>query len=483
MKIKIITLLLAVGLFATGCKNFLTEKPQSILSPDILPKSEKDADMMLLGAERYLANMYDRPLFFLTEMSSDHDSIYNESMDWLSIVNYTYTNESLIISDSWANLYGMVNSANVMIDKLPGSPIAPAVQTRYVQAAKFLRALGYFHLVRLFGEIPLIEKPIDDFNAAIKMPKSSIKDVYDLILSDLAEAEKLPARWDPAGRPTGGAAKALLAKVYITMAGFPVKDQAKWALAATKAKEVIDGYGYSLLPVVSDLWLIKNKNSNEHIFSVQNNSGDAVRSMLTVQARPREGLGSESGWGTYFTTKRTMALFDDADNRKAASFLTEVILSTGKKITYQDAGWWKNTPHMKKFYDSNRTNFLERNRRTDMNFPIFRLAEMYLIHAEATNEVSGPDGAYASVNKLRERAYGNSAHNLSGLTKEQFREAIKKEWTYETVHEGKRRYNLVRWEDFEAAMKANPLSAPYFSIKKHLYYPVPFRESNLNPNL
>lgn len=482
MKTKIITTLLAVLLFASGCKDFLEETPESILSPDILPKSEKDADMMLLGTQRYLANMYDRPLFFLTEISTDHDSIHNESMDWLSIANYTYTNESVTISDAWANLYSMVNSANVMIDKLPGSPIAPAVQTQYIQAAKFLRALGYFHLVRLFGEIPLIEKPVENFNEAIKMPKSSIPDVYNLILSDLAEAEKLPAKWDPVGRPTGGAAKALLAKVYITMAGFPLKDQTKWALAATKAQEVIDGYGYSLLPVVSDLWLIKNKNSSEHIFSVQNNAGDASRSMLSVQARPREGLGSESGWGTYYTTKRTMALFDDADGRKAASFLTEVTLPTGK-ITYKDAGWWKNTPHMKKYYDSNRSNFLERNRRTDMNFPIFRLAEMYLIHAEATNEVSGPANAYASVNKLRERAYGNATHNLAGLSKEQFREAIKKEWTYETIHEGKRRYNLIRWEEFEKAMKANPLSAPSFSFEKHLYYPVPYRESNINPNL
>lgn len=100
-----------------------------------------------------------------------------------------------------------------------------------------------------------------------------------------------------------------------------------------------------------------------------------------------------------------------------------------------------------------------------------------------TNEVSGPANAYASINKLRERTYGNSANNLAGLSKEQFREAVKKEWTYETIFEGKRRYNLIPWEDFEKAMKANPLSAPSFSITKHLYYPVPYRESNINPNL
>src|SRR5690606_11840764 len=101
--------------------------------------------------------------------------------------------------------------------------------------------------------------------------KTAVKDVYALVLEDLQFAEQhLPTEWpgEP-GRPTVWAAKGLLAQVYLTMAGWPLKDESKYALAAQKAKEVIDGSPYDLLPNFADIWPITNENNKEIVWAIQ----------------------------------------------------------------------------------------------------------------------------------------------------------------------------------------------------------------------
>lgn len=111
---------------------------------------------------------------------------------------------------------------------------------------RFLQAWAYFWIVRLYGEIPIITSPEITYDAK----KSSVKEVYDFIVKDLQFAiGHLPDSWPASdvGRPTSWTAKSLLSKVYLTMAGWPLKDESKYALAAQTAKDVIDNGPYKLL--------------------------------------------------------------------------------------------------------------------------------------------------------------------------------------------------------------------------------------------
>ena len=110
--------------------------------------------------------------------------------------------------------------------------------------AHFLRAFNYFQLVRWFGEVPLLTEENQD-NAA-KEPQASVVRIYEQIVSDLKNAElTLPLSQDDPSRPSRWAAKALLAKVYLTMAGFPLNETSCYALAREKSNEVISEKVYT----------------------------------------------------------------------------------------------------------------------------------------------------------------------------------------------------------------------------------------------
>ena len=480
MKVHILSFFVLASLALSSCESFLEEKPRDFISPGNFPVSQSDADMMLAGtmATLYQERMYDRSFYFLAEASTDHTRSSSASGPTLDISAFTYAADNEYIWRTWEACYIIINNSNVMIESLPNSQMLEDDINKYVSAARFLRAFAYFHLVRLYGDVPLLTEPVKDFTSASGMTRSPVADVYAQIVQDLEEAEKhLPAEWTGMGpgRPDLGSCKSLLAEVYITSAGFPLKDQSMWARAAAKAKEVIDMGRYRLIDDFADLWLIANRNNAEQIFSLQNMTETTNRSMMSVQTRPGNLPGGNAGWGMWHSNEEFLNTFDDTDDRKAASFLTEF-----GTMTYKD--FPNAQPFIKKFFDAGRENFLEKNRRASNPFPIFRYAEILLFHAEALNEANGgptPE-AYSSINQVRERA--GLPPLASGLSQSQFREKVRQERSFELAFECKRRFDVVRWETFMdvfsnyALTKANV--APYM-----VRYPVPQREYLLNPNL
>src|SRR5205809_2256445 len=117
-------------------------------------------------------------------------------------------------------------------------------------------------------------RPTADIARATQITRAPTAEIYDSIARDLADAATLlPLRWPGSstpddGRPTRGAAEAMLADVYLNMSGALVGEN-HWAEAARAAKAVMDSGGYSLVPTFADLWLIRNKNGPEHIYSIQ----------------------------------------------------------------------------------------------------------------------------------------------------------------------------------------------------------------------
>src|SRR3989440_13094188 len=208
--------------------------------------------------------------------------------------------------------------------------VSQDVKDRCLGAFKFHRAFNHFNAVRVWGSVPLMMRPTAEFATATQITRAPTAEIYDSIARDLADAATLlPLRWPDSstpddGRPTRGAATAMLADVYLNMSGAIVQ-QNHWAEAAAAAKAVIDSKAYTLVPNFADLWLIKNKNGPEHIYSIQ--FGGLKRNLYTCQSRP-SGVGVESCSNYWFSTAAFMNSFNAVDARKPVTFLPQVTAGT-----------------------------------------------------------------------------------------------------------------------------------------------------------
>lgn len=477
-------------LLMSSCDSFLSEEPKDFLSPENLPNTEAECNMLLMGTLSYWrSNDFERHINFIAEATTDavvSATANNVARDEMNSLTWQSDNESLF--KPWKQFYACINASNIIIQKVPNaSKVNDEVKNHYVAAARYMRAMSYFYLVRIFNDVIYLDTPVEDFNGATNMTKVSAKEIYGHIIEDLEFAEvNLPEKWsEGTERPTIAAAKSLLSWVYITMAGEQIKDQSMWAKAAAKAKEVIDNkgkYGIELVPDYEDLWKVSNRYNKESIFALNFAEG-LGDNQCGAEWRP-SSIGSESGWGFFYTLQTYIDRFDDKDKRKTATFLTEIVSTVDKK-TYTTADFGSPYPHGKKWCDGGRENFSQRNKRTDMYIPIIRYADVLLIFAEAENEANGPTAAaYEAVNQLRTRA---GLDNLSGLSKDAFRQAIQKEWVLETSHERIYRFNLVRWGTYLSTM------TDYFQknfpdkvknvTEERLYFPCPDHDAMLNPNL
>ncbi len=488
---KIIFAGLLIVIFSACSDSFLEENPKSLMSPSNFPATADDCELIMGGIVDILdgQDFYERPLYLLAEAGSDETRVYYTSGDRYELDYMEYTTDNQYIRKVWQSCYQVVNQSNVLIKYLPEEDWAKS----YVGAAKFYRAWMYSYIVRLWGSTILATEPTEQLNDDDVVVRAPETDVYNLIVEDLLFAEKnLPLSWTgnaahpDDGRPTAGAAKILLAKMYATMAGWPVNDASKWALASAKAKEVIDMPEYGLEANFSDLFLIAKQNGKEHIFSIQITEPGGT--MMTVASRPKGGGIKKGGWYTWQTTETFMNTFSDDDTRKAGSFMTELVQPPYETIPYTKFKYNKTNdqpgPAIQKWQDYGREKFTDNAKRTALNTPIFRYAEALLIRAEAENEVNGPNAAaYEAFNAVRGRS---NPDNLlpDGLSKDDFRTAVRQEWSFELAFELKRRFNLLRWELFDEVMSVEPhASKGYASFKK--YYPIPQAEfdAGMDPDL
>ena len=254
-------------LLMSSCESFLSEEPKDFLSPENLPNTEAECNMLLMGSLSYWrSNNFERHINFIAEATTDavvSATANNVARDEMNSLTWQSDNESLY--KPWQQFYACINASNIMIEKVPNaSKVSDEVKTRYVAAARYMRAMSYFYLVRIFNDVIYLDTPVNDFTSANNMTKTPAKEIYNKIVEDLEYAEaNLPVKWDSGTeRPTVAAAKSLLSWVYITMAGEQVKDNTMWAKAASKAKEVIDNaatFGIKLEENYADLWLVNNR--------------------------------------------------------------------------------------------------------------------------------------------------------------------------------------------------------------------------------
>ena len=195
----------------------------------------------------------------------------------------------------------------------------------------------------------------------------------------------------------------------------------------------------------------------------------------------------ESGINYWYSTPDFMTTFSDSDARKKPTFLTQVTVGTTTYRYDTLPGFFgdkrprfpKPMPYYGKFYDANGS-IANNNGRTDLNWPIYRYAEVLLLFAEAENEANGPTAdAYSAINQVRARA---KLPLLAGLSQDQFRDAVHQERSWELAFESKRLFDLKRWGTFYSVLSQDAVAK--IGVQSFMVFlPIPQREIDLDPAL
>lgn len=484
----------------------LKEDPKSFLTSDQFYKTADDA-IAAVNAIYYSLNndkpegqhqMYGSLLNTAMDMASDDltsgPGTPNPNVRSLAILTHSSTN--IRVEQMWQQHFIALNKANAALQRIPGMEINEELKNRLLGEALFLRALFYFNLVRLYGDVPLLLKDQTTLSIdELQVPRTPANEVYAQIIDDLtssAEHFRIGGSGE-VGRATEGAAKSLLAKVYLTTR--------QWEKAVLASEEVINGaYGYDLVDDYSHVFLPAYKNNKEHIFSAQfkgfaQSQGHASTRRAIFSGIP--GLVGSYGDQVQFYTNGSdkffsvYKLFTPKDKRKKVTFVTSFKSPANGNLYGQlndPAISGDSIPFFNKYWDPGA---ISATNESSANTSILRFAEILLIHAEAENEWHGPTSkAYTSYNRVRHRA---GLDPLSDLTKDQFRDSLYLDRRLELVYEFQRWFDLIRQTGSEVTgIGPEGKGTLVLNLKKagktnaaprHYLYPIPYLEIQRNPNL
>jgi len=495
MHMKKIFLAAAVLTSMASCTKWLEEKPKSTITSNLYYKTAEDAQAAVNGIYNFISapynkGGYDNMPYSMLELVTGTWTNQAQSAFSIDFYNLVYSPSSPYVSTYWSSCYRGIEAANLAIANIPAVNMPATDKDNLIAQAKFLRAWYYYNLVNIFGEVPLKLTPTLKPEDGI-LPKSSVKDIYEKgIVPDLTDAAQaqLSNTPDGNGRVSKGAAKALLAKVYLSMAGEPLKQTDKYALAKTTAGELISAGWFSLFQSDASLtWFDKLNNTafdnkQENIFGVNYTINDANAS-VPVYFLPKEVKFTRNNslqFGGFYPTADFMNSYAAGDLRgkNNMGFFYNTITVDGKVYTFPWAIY--------KFFDKG---LLDVSPNSGKDFALLRYADVLLTYAEAQNEAEGAANAdaYTALNNIRNRA---GLPSLSGLSKDAFRTEIWKERYWELCAEGKVWYDIVRTQQV-----FNPATGAFTPIvgyklpsgvtfkTENLRFPIPESEVQINPLL
>ena len=539
-------ILLWAAVAACSCDNLLEEKAYDFVSPEQLGDSESAASQLVTGAYNTIITNFIAPgsYLYLTNMDCD----YASGASW-AFGNVGAGNPQGFwgIDHMWQGCYTLIHRANLATSKITAmNNLTPESKEDALGQLCFLKAWAYFNLVRNYGPVPIFRKSISE-GEDMHQARSSVADVYAHIIELLDQAENMYSKNDAGfieGHASSGAAKALLAKVYATMAsgamsgvpivvkggkpsnpepqaithtaqtvaGYESFDSKKYyELARDKAWEVIQEY--TLFDKYMDVWSIANRNKGEHIWMAQAKSADADFGNTICQDYVgifKEDGTMEGNW--YGMRDHWYLLFEEKDKRAVDGVIHRYAsggISNGKVIYNYYPRWYADKVANKEVYDSEGNAFDgtevyqegegwtlakltkftfvtdRKQKNSDFHFPLLRLPDIMLIYAEAVNELNGgPDAeAFSQVYRIRTRA---NATLFSGMNQNEFRSAVLEERARELAYEADRRYDLFRWGIYLGVMNAIDMDEHNVTkrrLERNLLYPLPISEVNANDKI
>jgi len=504
MTVGIVLLCAPAPIVFSGCTD-LTEVPKDALTPANAFGNEAE---VLAGVASVYATlrstMGDR--YNLSEVTTDEIIVPTRGQDWydngrwLEVYKHTWNaNSGSALADmngAWNNLFSGVARANLMIEIVEGvgGPSSAAVGAEL----RTLRAWYYYMLMDFFGGVPLVTT-----SKVEASPRVTRDSVFKFIEAELNAARLVLPATRPAseaGRVTRGAADAILASLYLNAqvytgtvaAGGLTKGTARWQDAITAADRVINSGQYTLEPNWRKNFAPDNDDSKENIFYISNTDAQPGLGMnfphrtlhynqLNVQGGP---------WNGFATIAETYNAFNPADKRREI-FLVGQQFSFDSNLPVNDRAGnalvfsvtigdeTKAAEHEGPRYNkfTPKTGVPNGDSQPN-NFPFFRLAEMYLIKAEALNELNQPGPAIAQVNIVRARHFTPPSPLSAALSQAAVRDAIFAERLFELTGEAKRRSDMIRAGTYVNARRFKAASAPY-----KVLFPIPQTQLAANPAL
>lgn len=484
-----LTITCLLAFICSSCE--LDEEVYSSIYTSNFYKTSSDAEAALTAAYDPIADMYNGPAAVLaSDLSADQTyprvAVSRNTLTLFTYdVNYTAQRTAGRLFESpqqiWTSCYDGIEKANWVIEKVPGTAMDATRKKEIIGEAFFLRAFYHWTATKNFGDV-IVKIKASDVQANAYVAKSAKADVYKQIYQDLDSAvSKLPVHTASLtkGRASMEAALALYAKAALY--------NEDWSTALAKAQSVMTNPYLRLMQNVVDVYDVTKEDAAraENIFAFEAESNTSVSGSTSSRSHQMVGLCGPPGsaskqyglttFGSFFAYQAFFNSFNPIDKRRTLLDTTYVD-NSGKTIPQKSI-----TPIttkgvlVKKYMDpvstSGNTN----------NIPIFRMADVYLIAAEAEAHLNGATSlAYGYIKTVRDRA--GLPELTPGLGAEQFIAAVLQERSWEFFAEGDRWYDLTRTDTFMDVIPA--AVSDYYPVRspqpKNRYFPIPQDELNAN---
>ncbi|MFC5412586.1 RagB/SusD family nutrient uptake outer membrane protein [Larkinella bovis] len=401
--------LIALTVFS-ACQSFLDVKPLESISDDQTIVDKATAETAVRGVYSALgsSNYYGTGFQSIGYLSGDNIQWTGSQSQVQEFINHRVNAENSTIAGAWTAIYQTINRANNVIDKVPGvtdPTLTQALKDQYVGEARFIRALAYFDLARTWGGVPLILKPTLSPTENSGIPRSTQAETYAQVLADLDAAETLLPATTDRYRATRKTVWALKARYYLYQ-----KDWVKAEEFATKLLD--DATNYGLLKPYSAFFANDARGTRESVFELFYNGTTEVNSHRG-QWQPQTNGGTRQ-W---------------APNDALVALLNDPAVGGNRSVLVakDNQNRWYGTLYY-------------RNPASDPSF-VLRIAEQYLIRAEARAQRNRLTDALGDLNAIRDRA-GLTASTAA--TQSALLQAIEDERRVEFALEPHRWFDLVR---------------------------------------
>ncbi len=500
------SIILILGVFfCTSCSDTLQEENTTFYSEEQIYTTTEGAETGINGLYYSLGVFEYYGSNFINIMLPHSGLFWSSQQANVDATGLNATPSNINLNGMWEAQYKAINAANIAIKNLEAKPESFKNKNTLLGDAYFVRGKVYLDLLRTFGGVPIKTEPttLDNLHAS----RASKEEVTKLIIDDLNKAKALMADFGMTinGRPSKWAANVYLAKLYMFNAQ---GDVSNWQKANDELKPVIDSKKFSLMPSYASLFLPNNENTKESIFELQYGNTGAVRTSDFIRLfTPSNSTFAPANTITFGRLRPNKEVYDEHkkrykdDPRIAATFLFDEYKrndgtiqriypksKTGNNGYACIAKWFDPT------YNGNTTS---------RNYILLRYADVLLMMAEITNEISGPANAYAFVNEVLTRARDANGDgmqdvttpaNYSNMTKEEFRSRIMFERRYELLSEGEDWFDTRRRGlDFFLSTVIRPHNTnptfdaerdyKYSEDSKNLLLPIPGNEISGNQKI
>ncbi len=473
-------------LIFTSCSGFLDREPLDQITQGNFYNTAAEANLAVISIYSVIGGInWVGKSWMLSEIPSDNTTTGGNDPDFSPIDNFTISPDNGPLTEYWTERYKAITLANQVLRFVPEVDMDRDLKDSYLAEAKFVRAFAYFDLVRIYGGVPIVQQ-IPELGQDLMVPRNEVNEVYDFIEADLLDAIAFLPDTRPSsekGRATSDAAKAILAKVYLTVNEYDKSAELSRSIIASGRYRLVD---------VGDNWLRDvSDNNSESIFQVQYvgcgplGTGNALQAFFAPWG---QGITKNSdGWGSQIPTGPSIDnpgttikdAFEEGDLREYYTIMAPgdeypMLNASEGGYTYPNTGASRSMINIKKYVIGGGSDVCFMS--TPQNFHIIRYADVLLMLGEAVTKKNGgitvSEEVVEAFNQVRQRAGLNTVQVVTS-------EMVYNERRVEFAFENHRWFDMLREGDVIRKLQLHGKQPQ----EHNLIFPIPAQELAINPNL